>query len=93
MLLEINGSNLFLFRSWIIRHSEQFKVRGNSQTITKAETVSSWKREPTKASYISAFKRSIFIGDKVDKGNVYSYYVLYEIENHFEVPLGVSLFS
>lgn len=93
MLLEINGSNLSLFRSWITGHSEQFKVRGNSQTITKAGTVSSWKREPTKASFLSAFKPSIFIGDEVDKGNFYSYYVLYAAENYFEVPLRVSLFS
>lgn len=93
MLLEINGSNLSLFRSWIIGHSEQFKVRGNSQTITKAGTVSNWKREPRKASFLSAFKRSIFIGDEVDKGNFCSYYILYEAENYFEVPLSVSLFS
>ena len=65
MLLEINGSNLSLFRSWITGHSEQFKVRGNSQTV------------------LSAFKRSIFIGDEVDRGNFFSYYVLCEIENHF----------
>ena len=94
MLLEINGSNLSLFRSWITGYSEQFKVRGNSETITKAGTVCSWKRrEPTKTIFLSAFKRSIFIGDEVDNGNFYSYYVLYETENCFEVPLSVSLFS
>ena len=36
---------------------------------------------------------ALFIGDEVDKGNFCSYYVLYEAEMYFEVPLSVSLFS